>query len=235
MRLKILEREFENINLIKNSPCSFTVEYITSDEMLLNIEELKQRCMEKLGGALPQLNIPRDERRRDLGVYSKYSWDNYRQKWNECGFDSEFFKYRLQTFGKRYRGYCYTGYRQIWVDLSDGTYRQCYHTPRIPGFMEWWKPIKWIPVGYNCPEAHCYVMHSHMSLGIVPYESYMDYYPTYAEIRNRVCSDGSEWIKPTYKEAFSYGVEQKEFGKMGRYIFELINRIIRWKERKERY
>ena len=117
--------------------------------------------------------------------------------------------------------------------MSTGYSRQCYHTPILQDFMgEMDKPIKWLAVGNNCTEAHCYVAHSHMTLGIVPFPKYTKYKPTYDVIRNRVCLDGSEWIKPTYKKAFQQGVRQIEFSETKKMIINKLNVLLKWLRRK---
>jgi len=235
VRLNLIDRIFENIEFIKNSPCSLTVEYITCDETLENIEKLKDLCLEKMG-ALPQVNIPRDERGSKLGVVSKYTWKEYTERWESEGFNSEFFEFRKQFFGKKYKGFCYTGERQLWIDMSTGYSRQCYHTPVLQDFMgEKDKPIKWLAVGNNCGEAHCYVAHSHMTLGIVPFPDYTRYKPTYDVIRNRKCIDGTEWIKPIYKEAFQMGVRQEEFSMIKKSVINKLNRLLNWERRREKF
>lgn len=231
LRLHLLDRAFENIEMIKKSPCSLTVEYITSDENIDKIDQMKQECFEKMG-ALPQLNIPRDERKHNFGVVSKLSFDNYVKLWEGKGFDSEFFKFRKQFFGRRYKDYCYTGERQIWVRMSNGYSYQCYHTPPLQNFMgELDKPVKWLAVGNNCPEAHCYVTHSHVTLGIVPYPDNTQYKSTYDVIRNRKCVDGTEWVKQPYKEIFQLGVEQREHSPLKKNIVNHLNVLLRWYRR----
>lgn len=231
VRLNLLDIEFSNIDRIKNSPCSLTVEYICNDLGKSHVQELKNICINKMN-TLPQLNIPRDERKKILGVASKFSLPEFFRYWESWGFNSEFLKFRKQFFGKRYSDYCYTGERQIWVNLQTGYSHQCYHTPPLQNFMgECDKPIRWLAVGNNCPEAHCYVTHSHVSLGIVPYPQYAGYKATYDVIRNRVCSDGTEWIKPTYKEAFQQGVERKEHSPLKRKYVNKMNTLLRWYRR----
>jgi len=223
----LLDKVFHNVERIKKSPCSLTVEYITSDEDVEQIVEMKELCMKKMH-ALPQLNIPRDERKHNLGVVSKCSLENYYKLWDDQKFNSEFFEFRRQFFGKKYDDYCYTGERQIWVNLATGFSHQCYHTPPLQDFMgEIDKPIRWLAVGNNCTEQHCYVTHSHITLGIVPYPEYADYRPTYADIRNRICTDGTEWVKPIYKEAFKQGVEQKIHSTLKKKLVNVMNMLLR--------
>lgn len=233
-RLGVLDKFFDNLKMIKESPCSFTVEYITCDETLEEIDRLKELCIEKMG-TLPQINMPRDERACNLGVLSKSSWKKYLNNWDKCDFHSEFWTFRKQIFGQKYKDFCHAGYRSLWVNMESGYSYQCYHLPPLQNFMgEVDKPIKWLAVGNNCPEAHCYVAYSHMTLGTVNYPSYVEYKPTYDIIRNRKCLDGEEWIKPTFKEAFQIGVnKEEEFSETKKKIINKLNLLLRWKRRQD--
>lgn len=230
-RIGVLDTFFNNVNMIKKSPCSFTVEYITCDETLNEIEKFKSICNEKLG-VLPQINMPRRGRASNLGIESKYTWKKYLEMWDNTGIDSEFFEFRRQVFGKKYRDFCYAGERMLWIDMSTGYSRQCYSTPDLQNFMgELDKPVKWLAVGNNCREAHCYVAHTFMTLGIAPFPGYVKYKPTYGVIRNRICSDGTEWLKPTYKKAFRYGISGRNFSDLKKVIINKLNILLKWKDR----
>ena len=232
-RLGILDSFFDNLEMIKKSPCSFTVEYITSDETLDEIEAFKQECMDKMG-VLPHLNMPRDERANNLGVLSKNTWYSYIKKWDKADFKSEFWHFRKQMFGKKYKEFCYAGQRSIWVNMENGFSYQCYDLPPIQNFMgEINKPVKWLAVGNHCPQAHCYVSYSHMTLGTINFQNFVNYKPSYDVIRNRVCIDGTEWIKPTYKKAFQMGVRQVEFSETRKKIVNMQNIFLKWIRRKE--
>lgn len=230
-RLGLLDIFWDNLDLIKSSACSFTVEYITSDETLEQIEEFKQICMEKMH-AYPHINMPRNEQASNLGVLSKNTWRNYIQKWDIVGFESEFWKFRKQVFGKKYNEFCYAGERSLWINMENGFSYQCYDLPPIQNFMgEIEKPVKWLAIGNNCPQAHCYVAYSHMTLGTINYQGCVKYKPHYDEIRNRICTDGSEWIKPIYKRAFQVGVTQIEFSARKKKIVNILNKLLRWNAR----
>ena len=232
-KMRLLDMFYENLELIKESPCSYTVEYITCDETLEQIESFKQECLDKMG-ALPQLNMPREERAKNLGVMSKFTWDNYIKAWDKADFNSEFWKFRKQIFGKKYKEFCYAGYRSIWVNMGNGYSYQCYNLPPIQNFMgELDKPVKWLAVGNNCPQAHCYVAYSHMTLGTTNFQDCVSYKPTYDVIRNRVCADGTEWIKPTYKRAFQKGIKKEVFSEKKKKFINFQNDILKWKRRKD--
>ena len=61
------------------------------------------------------------------------------------------------------------------------------------------KPIDFTPIGHHCPMPHCYNGHAWLTLGCIPELNCI----TYAQLRNRVCADGSEWLKPNVKNFFS--------------------------------
>ena len=104
--------------------------------------------------------------------------------------------------------------------------------PVLQDFMgELDKPVKWLAVGNNCREAHCYVAYTYMTLGIAPFPEYVKYRPTYDVIRNRICVDGTEWIKPSYEKAFRQGVVRKEFSYIRKAIINKLNTLRKWQNR----
>ncbi len=228
-KMKLLERFFDNVKLLLESPCSISVEYITTDETLWHIDEFKEACLNGMG-VLPQINMPRDERKYNLGLLSKYSWHRYLEIVHNAKISSEFFDFRKQYFGKKYTGFCYNGHRHMWVNMKTGYSQQCYGVPTMQNFMKD-ALIRWIPIGNHCQVAHCYVCYTFFTLGTTEAPSYGEYRPTYIDIRNRKDSYGREWIKPTYQKVFACGVERWEFSKFEKRIANLYNRWLRWYRR----
>ena len=61
------------------------------------------------------------------------------------------------------------------------------------------RPIKFKPLGCHCQQPHCFNGHAWIALGTI-----LDLKaPTYADLRNRVCNNGTEWIQPQMKEFLS--------------------------------
>lgn len=58
------------------------------------------------------------------------------------------------------------------------------------------KPIKFKAIGSHCSLPYCYNGHAFIALGDVPEIETV----TYANTRNRVCKNESEWLKPEMKE-----------------------------------
>lgn len=228
----LIELVLENVEAIRKSPCSFTLEYVFDAQKADEIETVKQICEKRLG-AVPHIAIPRDDRKYSRGILSKYSWDNYQKVWDEIGYESNFFAFKRQIFGKRYRGYCYAGERALWINMKTGYSYQCYGTPPLQNFMDCKKPVRWLAVGSHCPESHCYNCHALMAIGVAPYPESIKYKATYDEIRDRLCGDGGQWLKPAYRDIFKKGVFQKEHGRMKMKAVDFCNELLRWRRRRE--
>ena len=61
------------------------------------------------------------------------------------------------------------------------------------------KPLPQKPVGCHCSLPHCYNGHSYLAYGVIPELKT----PCYSELRNRICSDNTEWLTPEVKAFFS--------------------------------
>lgn len=233
----LLNLFFDNMRKIKKSDASFTIEYTTTDDFFvgtnrLDIDEFKKLCYENLDGVYPHINIPREDRGKKRGVFSRYTFNNYLKKWEEIGIESAFFDFKKQIFGKKYKDYCYAGERSLWISMEDGMPHQCYHTPPIQNFMEDInKPVKWLAVGNNCSESYCYSAHFFMTLGIAPFPDDLCYKPTHDEIRNRLCLDESEWIKEEWKKILQKRIVQREHKVLKKVVTNKLNKLLLWKGR----
>ncbi|MCQ2514706.1 MAG: radical SAM protein [Ruminococcus sp.] len=192
-RLGLIDRFFENVQMMKDSEVSFTVEITPSDELVPYISEIKSICMEKLG-ALCHVTIARDDRTSGIEVLSKYSFDEYKKIWGT--FDSDLFKFKSSIFYLKRKEFCYAGEWSIYLDLNSGNYRQCYcgkYLGNIYNNIE--EPLHFEVIGNHCPFSHCYNGHSFLTLGDIPELNT----PSYATLRNRVCSDGTSWLQKDMK------------------------------------
>lgn len=197
VRLNILNKFFENVALMKKHGVSFTVEITPSDELVDHIDDVMKVCRENVG-AVCHVSIARDETDEEFPVLSKYSFDEYKKIWSV--FDSNLFDFKSQIFYKKRKEFCYAGVWSFFVDLASGNVHQCgYH--KIIGnlYEDICTPINYCAVGTNCKLAHCYNGHSFLALGAIPE---MDT-PTYTQLRNRTCPDGSEWLTDDVKYLFS--------------------------------
>lgn len=196
-RLHMLETFAENVNLMKNAGCSFTIECTPTDELEPYIDELKDYCLKNFG-ALCQLTIARNDLTNSKDILSEKTFEEYCNTWES--FESTMFKFKKDIFLKKCSEFCYAGCWSLYVDMGTGMTKPCYgqmYNQNI--FMDYTKPIKFEPVGKHCNQPYCYNGHAYLALGNIPEIQT----PTYADIRNRKCVDGLEWEQSDLKDAFS--------------------------------
>jgi len=185
---------FDNVRRMRDAGASFTIEATPSDELVPYIDEMKKVCMENLG-AINHVTIARDERKENsLPILTSYSEKEYHNIWSS--FKSEFFTFKESIFGKKRKEFCYAGDWSFYVNIGTGMMTQCYCSFfQYNIFDDPKRPIPFHAVGNHCEQLHCYNGHAFLTLGNIPELKT----PTYAELRNRVCADGSEWLKPEMK------------------------------------
>jgi len=212
-----LDLFFANVAKMREAGASFSVELTPSDEMIPSIEDAMAICREQVG-AVCHVTVARDETTRDLRILTRLSREEYRQAWGQ--FDSDLFRFKLGVFGEKRREFCYAGLWSGFLDLVSGELKQCYCEAPIQNIYEDENaPIRFRPVGPHCRLPHCYNAHVFMTLGLLPSVST----PTFAAMRNRVCPDGSEWLRPAFREFISrnLGEENQEWSRLERMRFEL--------------
>ncbi len=187
----LLDQFFRNVCMMREAGASFTLEATPNDEMIPYIEEMQQAAIDHVG-AMNHITIGRDERKPGkLPILTNMSKEEYKNTWSS--FKSEFFDYKMTIFGQKRKEFCYAGAWSMYLNLLTGEATQCYCSYFSQNIFENLnKPIKWRPVGNNCNQIHCYNGHAFLVLGLIPELKA----PTYGEIRNRKCADGSEWLKP---------------------------------------
>jgi len=83
--------------------------------------------------------------------------------------------------------------------LVDGTLRQCYRGRKLQNIYEDVNSeIKELPVGCNCPDAHCWNGHAFLAFGDIPEMQT----PTFEEERNRKTDNGN-WVTNEMAEFMS--------------------------------
>lgn len=194
----LLERFFTNIKKVRDAGCSFTLEATPSDEWIPYIDEMKQVAIDNVG-AVCHITIARDERDPErLPILTSLSRKEYERTWKN--FDSALFNYKLTIFEKKRKEFCYAGDWSFYLNLATGKMTQCYCSYTSQNIFENpEQPIAFKAIGNNCNQHHCYNGHAFLALGNIPELKS----PTYGELRNRVCTDGSEWLKPEMKHFMS--------------------------------
>ena len=192
----LLERFAENVNSAWSAGASCSVEITPSDELVPRIPEVKRYCMDNFG-ALAHLTIARNDATSEIERLTNLSSDEYYAAWNQ--FDSSFFDFKNTIFGVRQTGFCEAGSWMYYVDLSTGEARQCYRGCRIGNvFADPDGPLPDKPIGH-CLTAHCFNGHAFMTLGLI--RGVTDAH--YGNIRDRVRTDGTHWLKPELKDFFN--------------------------------
>ncbi len=215
LRTGTMETFFENINNMKKAGCSFTIELTPDDKYLEVKEEIKKICMEK-AGAICHVTIPRDDTTLEHKLLSRYSLKELVEQWGE--FDSSLLAFKSEIWGKRRCEFCYAGDWFFAVDLLTGRMTQCYEGKELCHniYENINKKLPFRAVGTKCPSTHCFNGHAFLTLGIIPEIPA----PAYAELRDRVCADGSSWLTEEMRDTLSsklknankeYGVLKKTF------------------------
>lgn len=187
----LLETFANNVNTIWEKGCSANIEVTPDDELIPYIDELKAFSIEHFG-ALPHLTIARDDR-TGHDFLTRLSKEEYIKTWSS--FDSEFWRFKMETFNVKREEYCYAGAWSLLLFLETGAARQCYYSRFEQNiFEDISKPIKWRPIG-KCLETHCYNSHALLTLGCIP--RFTDV--RYGDIRDREKADGGHWIRPQMK------------------------------------
>jgi pyruvate-formate lyase-activating enzyme len=195
-RLNILNNFFSNIRKVKDAGCSFAVEITPCDELIPYIDEIKRISLENIK-ALPHITIARDETKPEIPILSHYNKEEFGSIWKT--FDSPMLDFKLPVYGEKRNEFCYAGDCSFVVNLVTGDTTQCYRGESLGNLYENGESIKFKAIGKNCSLPHCYNAHSFLLWGDISNFSKI----TYADIRNRVCSDGSEWLTPKMKAFMS--------------------------------
>ncbi len=200
-RLNILDKFVGNVNLMRNKGCSFTIECTPTDELMQYAEEMKQFCLDNFG-ALCHLTIARTDTKSNKEILTDLSEDEYCRFWES--FNSEMFNFKKDILKVKRNEFCYAGAWSLYVNLKNGDAQRCYGQPITQNiFADLNKPIEFKPVGHYCRQPYCYNGHAFLTLGVIPE---LDT-PTYLDIRNRKCLDGSEWFNESGKSFYSSKLE----------------------------
>lgn len=209
-RLGITEMFFQNIEMMRNAGCSFTLEVTPNDELIPHIPELKEEVLKYLG-VLCHITIARDDITESIPILSDLNDDDFYQTWGQ--FDSDLFDFKKIIFGKHQCDFCYAGDWSVYVNLGTGIMTQCYAEKELDNIYENIdRPLHFKAVGSKCRSPHCYNGHAFLALGDIPeLES-----PTYAQLRNRQDEKGREWLSEDVKGFLSSKLKDsnKEYSKL---------------------
>ncbi|MGN0159525.1 MAG: radical SAM protein [Brotaphodocola sp.] len=196
VRLKLLEKFFDNIRKIHASGASFTLELMAYDGIEDNIDEIYDICM-KYVGAVCHGTIGRNDKRKDKALLSKHTKEEFKNIWEQL--DSPMIEFKLDMLGVKRREFCYAGNWSLFVNMYTGESQPCYWQPYNQNiFLNSEKKIRFVPVGHTCTQPYCTNAHAHMTWGIIPDIQT----PRYEEMRNRIMVNGEEWLSQECKDFF---------------------------------
>lgn len=198
-RKGFIQRFFDNIRYVKSLGCSFIVQVNLCDEYEDYFDEIKELCLAEIK-SLPQLAVTRDEinLHKDIRLFTSKTKEEYIKMGSK--YDSPLFEFTMRNFMVKRKEFCYAGEWTYVLDLSTGILKPCYASQiRQNIFSDIEKPIAMTAVGKHCKSPFCMNSSHFLSLGNIPT---LDT-PTYSELRNRKCTDGTEWYNDTMKEVLS--------------------------------
>ena len=193
-RLKLMEQFLQNVEKIKKSEVSYTIEITPYDDLIPYIDEIKKFSLDNFG-ALPHITVARNMATDKIEILTKLSKKDYYQIWKQ--FDSKMFEFKFSTFNVHRTEFCYAGEWSISIDLETGIYKQCY-SEAILGNIKEESDIKFLACG-KCREPHCYNGHAFLTFGDIPEMNT----PTYSDMRDRITTNKEHWLKKDCRDFFS--------------------------------
>lgn len=185
-----------NVNKIKISGISYSIEITPHDELVPFINEVKEFSVRQFG-ALPHITVTRNEGTDEISLLTSYNREEYNNIWSQ--FNSELFRFKLSIFNQsRKCDFCYAGLWSLAVDLESGLYSQCYGGDVLGDFKNLDRPINFRAIG-KCRQPHCFNGHAFLACGDIPELTT----PFYYEERDREMITGEHWFKPEIRKFFS--------------------------------
>lgn len=211
-RTNLYERFWENVDKIKKSPCSYSIEITPCDSLIKDIEVIKSEFEKRAGGAMPHITFTRDGNKEGLDLLSELSLEEYKNTWKV--FESELFNMKCDLYKKKICEECYAGNWSYRVNVVNGNLQSCYQQ-KLSGtiFDNIHKALPILTVGKGCQLDYCFNNHAFLAWGDAPQIKC----PQYIEVRDRVAKDGSHWIKEPYSAAMSQKFYQNNFSYRGRW------------------
>lgn len=194
-----MDEFFNNVKKIREAGCSFLIQINLVDEYLPHLDKIKY-IVEKRTGALPQVAATRNELGKEISLLTKYTPSEYYRFGND--FRSPLFDFTIKNFMVKRKEFCYAGDWSFTLNLSNGEMRKCYFSDSVQNiFLDIDKPITIEAIGNNCKFPYCINSSHFLSLGVIPSIST----PSYADLRNRKCSDwwGGDWYTPGMRNFLS--------------------------------
>lgn len=211
-RTNLLETFWKNVDKIKNSPCSYSLEITPCDSLIEEICNIKEEFMNHADGAMPHITFTRDSNKEGLDLLSDLSLEEYKRIWSV--FDSDLFDLKCDLYKKKIDHVCYAGSWSYRINVVNGNLQSCYQQD-LNGtiFDKPQKPLPILTVGQGCNMDYCFNNHAFLAWGDVPEIPCHNYY----QVRNRVSKDCQYWIKEPYAAAMQQKLYDNNFQYMNRW------------------
>lgn len=200
-RLNQFDVFFNNVRMVRQAGCSFSLEVTPSDELEPYIQDVIDKAMQNCG-AKPHITVPRAESDRKIPILTKHTKEDFYRIWSV--FDSPMLDFKMRHWQEKRKEYCYAGKWSGILDIGLGVFSPCYcqrgYSTNIFDHVD--RPIRFLAVG-KCRVEHCYNSHSFLTLGVIPEIREENY----AQMRDRICEDGSHWLTPEMNAFLSTRLE----------------------------
>lgn len=205
-RTKLLEIFWKNVDKIKVSPCSYSIEITPCDSLVPEIDNLKKEFETRAGGAMPHITFTRDTNKEGLDLLSALTLDEYKNTWSV--FRSDLFELKCRLYKKKIRQFCYAGNWSYRINVVNGNLQSCYQQ-ELNGtvFDRGQKVLPLLTVGHGCRLDYCFNNHAFLAWGNVPDISCSHY----LGVRDRIASNSVHWVKETYAAAMQQKLYENNF------------------------
>lgn len=205
-RTRLLPVFWDNVEKIKNSPCSYSLEITPCDSLVGKIDAIKKEFAEKAGSAMPHITFTRDANKEGLDLLSDMSLEEYEATWKT--FDSELFRLKRDLYKKQIYQVCYAGNWSYRINAVNGNLQSCYQQ-ELSGtiFDKSQKTLPILTVGNHCRLNYCFNNHAFLAWGTAPEIPCASYFT----VRDRTDSDSRHWVKETYAAAMRQKLYENNF------------------------
>ena len=181
---------FNNVEMIRKSNCSYTIEITPHDSLIPYIQEIKHIFETYANGAMPHISFARDASKKDLDVLTSLTLNEYMDIWSQ--FHSNMFELKSQWYNVRIIDFCYAGNWSCRINLMEGSIQSCYRHSSIGNlFIDIDKPFPIQTIAHGCRMPYCFNEHAYFAFGCVPSISCCSYF----DVRDRTDRYGNHWVK----------------------------------------
>jgi len=211
-RTKLLSVFWNNVDKIKNSPCSYSLEITPCDSLMEEIDAIKKEFTDRAGGAMPHITFTRDANKEGLDLLSDLSLEEYKEVWKT--FDSQLFQLKCDLYKKHIHQVCYAGNWSYRVNVVNGNLQSCYQQ-ELHGtiFDQGQKTLPILTVGNHCRLNYCFNNHAFLAWGDVPEIPCANYFA----VRDRMDLNSNHWVKENYAAAMGQKLYENNFRYMNRW------------------